>query len=396
MLSQVLRPCTRRATRLRDSWTHAAVTRQRFYSSYPARPRPLWSTSPRPHFLQQCPKRLLRKFSDEAGKSATAEPEALSLSFSGALSPEETKSVIQEITSLWPTLETLPSGWSDEWETWPYFFTYFWRSPYFLRLPSLQMIVNIQHQIPGIIEPVMYSTTSESVVAFMVNDVCYVARVAGGSIGLWSLEDLKTDQDIFEFLENNRWKERDPLLPTEQGMATVQRIRDRDPTVTKTLYEEGYLDFEPQPTTEEEEMEDFEQRAMEDDRGEDEAEVDQNLSEIEKYLEWLEDLNPTPEELHNDPKLEFALKFRDAIKKMKEAEAVAELEEAEQSMLDGEDDEYEEDDEDEDEDEGGDDRDEDDELKGRLMSEKGMESGEVDTMFLGGKDTAHGNSTAGR
>ncbi|KDQ26748.1 hypothetical protein PLEOSDRAFT_1084523 [Pleurotus ostreatus PC15] len=355
------------------------------------------------------PKRLLRKFSDEAGKSATAEPEALSLSFSGALtvnhdpgcdlqSPEETKSVIQEITSLWPTLETLPSGWSDEWETWPYFFTYFWRSPYFLRLPSLQMIVNIQHQIPGIIEPVMYSTTSESVVAFMVNDVCYVARVAGGSIGLWSLEDLKTDQDIFEFLENNRWKERDPLLPTEQGMATVQRIRDRDPTVTKTLYEEGYLDFEPQPTTEEEEMEDFEQRAMEDDRGEDEAEVDQNLSEIENYLESLEDLNPTPEELHNDPKLEFALKFRDAIKKMKEAEAVAELEEAEQSILDGEDDEYEEDDEEEgdDEDEGGDDRDEDDELKGRLMSEKGMESGEVDTMFLGGKDVAHGNSTAGR
>lgn len=105
MLSKVLRPSTRRATRLRDSWTHAAVTRQRFYSSYPARPRPLWSTSPRPHFLQQCPcvhfisvigsrvidgliyhsKRLLRRFSDEAGKSATAEPEALSLSFSAAL-----------------------------------------------------------------------------------------------------------------------------------------------------------------------------------------------------------------------------------------------------------------------------------------------------------------------
>ncbi|KAF9499612.1 hypothetical protein BDN71DRAFT_1441756 [Pleurotus eryngii] len=385
MLSQVLRPCTRRATRLRDSWTHAAVTRQRFYSSYPARPRPL-STSPRPHFLQQCPKRLLRKFSDEAGKSATAEPEALSLSFSGALSPEETKSVIREITSLWPTLETLPSGWSDEWETWPYFFTYFWRSPYFLRLPSLQMIVNIQHQIPGIIEPVMYSTTSESVVAFMVNDVCYVARVAGGGIGLWSLEDLKTDEEIFEFLENNRWKERDPLLPTDQGMATVQRIRDRDPTVTKTLYEEGYLDFKPQPTTEEEEMEDFEQLAIEDESGEDGAEVDKNLSEIEKYLESLEDLSPTPEELHNDPKLEFALKFRDAIKKMKEAEAVAELEEAEQSMLDGEDDEYEDDD-----------RDEDVELNDRLISEKCMESGEVDTMFLGEKDAAQGkSSTAGR
>ncbi|KAF4569781.1 hypothetical protein EYR36_009582 [Pleurotus pulmonarius] len=392
MLSQVLRTCTRRATRLRDSWTHAAVTRQRFYSSYPTRPRPLSSTSPRPNnFYQQCPKRLLRKFSDEAGKSATAEPEALSLNFSGALSPEETASVIQEITSLWPTLETLPAGWSDEWETWPYFFTYFWRSPYFLRLPSLQMIVNIQHQIPGIIEPVMYSTTSESVVAFMVNDVCYVARVAGGSIGLWSLEDLKTDEEIFEFLENNRWKEREPLLPTEQGMATVQRIRDRDPMVTRTLYEEGYLDFEPQPTTEEEEMMDFEQRSVEDESGEDEAEVNQSLSEIEKYLESLEDLNPTPEELHNDPKLEFALKFREAIKKMKDAEAVAELEEAQQSILDDEDDEYD-DDEDEDEDDNEDDRD-DEEFQDRLASEKG----EVDTMFLGGKDAAHGKgSTAGR
>ncbi len=254
------------------------------------------------------------------------------------------------------------------------------------------MIVNIQHQIPGIIEPVMYSTTSESVVAFMVNDVCYVARVAGGSIGLWSLEDLKTDEEIFEFLENNRWKEREPLLPTEQGMATVQRIRDRDPTVTRTLYEEGYLDFEPQPTTEEEEMMDFEQRSVEDESGEDEAEVNQSLSEIEKYLESLEDLNPTPEELHNDPKLEFALKFREAIKKMKDAEAVAELEEAQQSILDDEDEGYDDDDDEEDEDDNEDDRD-DEEFQDRLASEKG----EVDTMFLGGKDAAHGKgSTAGR
>ncbi|KAG5220030.1 hypothetical protein IMY05_C4696000800 [Salix suchowensis] len=353
MLSQVLRPCTRRATRLRDSWTHAAVTRQRFYSSYPAdrdpcRPRrgPISYNNARINVY--CANSQMRL------GNHNRRPEALSLSFSGALvgAMITVQTIFRQLSMIPVAIyraqrrRNLSSG----------------RSPVYGPPSKPYRPAGVTSGRHGHILHVLLAKPLLPQTSLAANDRQHPASNPGNyrardgrwrGIGLWSLEDLKTDEEIFEFLENNRWKERDPLLPTDQGMVTVQRIRDRDPTVTKTLYEEGYLDFKPQPTTEEEEMEDFEQLAIEDESGEDGAEKSKNISSRGGP-------HPTPEELHNDPKLEFALKFRDAIKKMKEAEAVAELEEAEQSMLDGEDDEYEDDD---DEDEGEDDRDEDVELK---------------------------------
>ncbi|KAJ7304511.1 hypothetical protein DFH08DRAFT_976689 [Mycena albidolilacea] len=43
----------------------------------------------------------------------------------------------------WPAPDVLPAGWRADWAQWDYLLTLFAFSPYFLRLPQIEMLVNV-------------------------------------------------------------------------------------------------------------------------------------------------------------------------------------------------------------------------------------------------------------
>jgi hypothetical protein len=64
----------------------------------------------------------------------------------------------------------IPPGWSNDWKRWDCLLTFLMFSPYFLRLPQIKMLVNVQYGIPGEVRRIMYSDACEWVLFSMEPD----------------------------------------------------------------------------------------------------------------------------------------------------------------------------------------------------------------------------------
>ncbi|KAJ7812180.1 hypothetical protein B0H14DRAFT_3879760 [Mycena olivaceomarginata] len=62
----------------------------------------------------------------------------------------------------WPAPDVLPASWSADWARWDHPLTLFAFSPYFLRLPQIEMLVSVKYGIPGEVRPIMYSNAREA------------------------------------------------------------------------------------------------------------------------------------------------------------------------------------------------------------------------------------------
>ncbi|KAJ7752885.1 hypothetical protein B0H16DRAFT_780883 [Mycena metata] len=99
-----------------------------------------------------------RAYSDDA--QTRIQDEGIPLHNSGPT----TAALLAYAQTHWPAPSVIPPGWSADWRKWDYLLTLFAFSPYFLRLPQIEMLVNVKYAIPGEVRPIMFSTARESVV----------------------------------------------------------------------------------------------------------------------------------------------------------------------------------------------------------------------------------------
>lgn len=189
--------------------------------------------------------------------------------------------MIERAKQVWPCPPIIPAGWSCAWENWPYLFTFFWFSPYFLMLPQIEMLVNIQYRIPGEARPILYSDERDSFV-FVVNGKFYFYDCRNLEMhqfeGQWTEESLVRGMcGDFDAISKTKLEE-DP-----EGAKVLRRIFDRDETVTQILGDK-YLDYTPDVTETWEETQSI--RPGQPDLTEEEAEkeLDRLADEVEKKL----------------------------------------------------------------------------------------------------------------
>jgi hypothetical protein len=184
----------------------------------------------------------------------------------------------------------LPDGWSSDWFHWqPHVFTFYYFSPFYLRLPQAEMLFTIRHKIPGKPRPVMFSRKHNAFI-FCVDqweegrapmDIAMdegkdYAEVLHGGKGdyyifdyandeLFWFNDVRTIDQLFslltqkhEFLPAGQTSTKNlreilvsvPLHP--DGMDAIDRIMARDEGVIDVL--EPILGYRPTPTTLADEM----------------------------------------------------------------------------------------------------------------------------------------------
>ncbi|KAJ7181116.1 hypothetical protein C8R46DRAFT_1345257 [Mycena filopes] len=193
----------------------------------------------------------------------------------------------------WPAPSVVPAGWSTDWSQWDYLLTLFAFSPYFLRLPQIEMLVNIKHAIPGEVRPIMYSVTRESLVfcVEMPDDdssdsgsdsepesevgedgAAHVFLLDCRTFDLYTYDPAPppaadgaptyaqhapdTIEELILLIGAAPTPAAVPMLrlePDEEGAAVLQRVLDRDASVIPVL-EEDYLGYAPRATSREEEL----------------------------------------------------------------------------------------------------------------------------------------------
>ncbi|KAJ7304519.1 hypothetical protein DFH08DRAFT_945155 [Mycena albidolilacea] len=229
-----------------------------------------------------------RQYSDEA--QVRILEEGIPLQHSGPT----TASLLAYGAAHWPAPDVLPAGWSADWARWDYLLTLFAFSPYFLRLPQIEMLVNVKYGIPGEVRPIMYSDAREMLLfSTEVLDQPDESDSDSGAPEARTAQPQKPAQDGdgagFVFLLNCRTFELwtyDPdvstspqnapstiqelvllvaaaptpagvpmlkLEPDPEGEAALARILARDPTVIPVL-EEEFLGYAPRATERAEEL----------------------------------------------------------------------------------------------------------------------------------------------
>ncbi|KAI4520866.1 hypothetical protein K523DRAFT_247261 [Schizophyllum commune Tattone D] len=171
------------------------------------------------------------------------------------------------------------------WARFPYFMTYIPPSPYYLMLPQLQMVVNIKYGLKGAVVPQMYDPKHEALVFAMrrwdEGDVeaaaprYYWLHCPTGEVSEFLLPDMSgaeeslaarwesAEESLTELLSAVSVQEA-PQIPLEadaKGLAIIERIMNRDPTVIDVL-EKEYFGFKISPTTEEQEAQLFDPRPL--------------------------------------------------------------------------------------------------------------------------------------
>ncbi|KAF7310163.1 hypothetical protein MIND_00389700 [Mycena indigotica] len=217
---------------------------------------------------------MRRGYAEVRDVKARLEEEGLPLKNSGPT----TAALLAYADAYWLPPTDVPEGWSTDWKSWDYLLTLFAYSPYFLRLPQIEMLVNIRYAVPGEVKPVMYSADHAGLV-FAVDredaeaeaDPEYegAAEVYYLNCRTFSLYMFDPDhaphvpppQTIDELLmligtAPGAPEEAIPLLalePDEHGQAVLNRILNRDASVIPVL-EKEFLSYAPKATTPEEEM----------------------------------------------------------------------------------------------------------------------------------------------
>ncbi|KAJ7056371.1 hypothetical protein C8F01DRAFT_1155969 [Mycena amicta] len=242
---------------------------------------PRHSITKRATSLRVLPVALIRRQYSDAAK-ARIEEEGIPLPNSGPT----TAALLAYVESHWLPPTVVPSGWSTDWKHWDYLLTLFAYSPYFLRLPQIEMLVNVKYAIPGEVKPVMYSSEHEALVFAVDREDNGDAKPRDAE----RQEDEEEDGSAEVFYLNCRTFELyafDPehapnvpppetidellmligtapppapstiplfrLSPDENGEATLKRILARDDSVIPVL-ERDFLQYRPRATTLEEEL----------------------------------------------------------------------------------------------------------------------------------------------
>ncbi|KAJ7910790.1 hypothetical protein B0H13DRAFT_2272295 [Mycena leptocephala] len=74
-----------------------------------------------------------------------------------------TASLLAYAATNWPIPSVIHPGWSTSRKHWDYLLMLFALSPYFLRLPQIEILVNVKYAIPGQVRPIIYSYVRECV-----------------------------------------------------------------------------------------------------------------------------------------------------------------------------------------------------------------------------------------
>ncbi|KAJ7097169.1 hypothetical protein B0H15DRAFT_33079 [Mycena belliarum] len=231
-------------------------------------PRPLLSCLSTSHLYWRTPRPALspplrpRRAYSSAAEAALRES-GLPLRNAGPT----TAALLAYAAGNWTPPPFVPPGWSTDYKTWTYLLTLFAYSPYFLRLPQIEMLVNIKHAIPGEVRPLMFHPARDALVFQIDVPPDVEGKRPGGAqvhyldcarFELWTYErtDVSTVDELIILIGAASTPEGVPLVrvpPDPEGEAALKRILDRDETVI-TLLESAFLGYAPRATVREEEL----------------------------------------------------------------------------------------------------------------------------------------------
>nr|GAT57516.1 predicted protein [Mycena chlorophos] len=184
-----------------------------------------------------------------------------------------------------PPPEVTPAGWSTDWKNWDYLLTLFAYSPYYLRLPQIEMLVNVKYEVPGEVRPIMYHPTEETLIFIIEREASDDEgnakegdgeQVGGAEIyylncrtfDLFAFDpdhapNIPVPEDIEELVTligtaPAPASESIPLVqlePSPDGEAALKRILERDESVIPLLAAD-FLGYTPKATTPEQELAD--------------------------------------------------------------------------------------------------------------------------------------------
>ncbi|KAJ7227734.1 hypothetical protein B0H12DRAFT_1077648 [Mycena haematopus] len=217
----------------------------------------------------------MRQYSEEA-QSRILE-QGLPLLHSGPT----TASLLSYAATHWLAPSVIPPGWSTDWRRWDYLLTLFAFSPYFLRLPQIEMLINVKYGIPGEVRPIMFSDARQSVLFSTElrahnpdsaapegtpsedDGAGYVFLLNCRTFEVWTYDPDRGSRHIPDTIEElvllvgaAPTPEGVPMVkvrPDPAGEEALQRILDRDPTVVPLL-ERQFLGYAPRPTERSEEL----------------------------------------------------------------------------------------------------------------------------------------------
>ncbi|KAJ7486617.1 hypothetical protein FB451DRAFT_1227649 [Mycena latifolia] len=167
----------------------------------------------------------------------------------------------------WAAPSVVPPGWSTDYKSWTHLLTLFAYSPYFLRLPQIEMLVNVKYGIPGEVRPLMFHPARDALV-FQIDVQSEAEDGTGGgaqvhyldcaSFELWTYErgDVDTIDELVVLIGAAPTPEGVPLVrlePDPAGEAALKRILERDESVIPLL-EKEFLGYAPHATTPAEEL----------------------------------------------------------------------------------------------------------------------------------------------
>ncbi|KAK2462831.1 hypothetical protein APHAL10511_005143 [Amanita phalloides] len=157
--------------------------------------------------------------------------------------------LIEHANSVWAAPPRMPKGgWSSSWEHWPYLLTFYWSSSYFLMIPQIEMITNIQYHLPGETRPLLFSNLRHQFVFTLYQEPTRFFLYDVEKRTLHEFENVVSEEELVQKMDE------DPdvlplcvLPPDAEGESAIQRIMDRDETVIPLLAER-FLDYTPQVT----------------------------------------------------------------------------------------------------------------------------------------------------
>ncbi|CAK5279933.1 unnamed protein product [Mycena citricolor] len=182
-----------------------------------------------------------RSYSDDL--SSRLETDGIPLRHSGPT----TAALVSYAEGNWPKPDTVPEGWSTSWKDWEYLLTFFAYSPYYLRLPQIEMLVNIKHAIPGNVRPVMYSKARDAMI-FLVD--IYTGEEGTGGTTVFLL-NCRTNK-LFTYQPADRTKVPQNVMGLLELIAGLSDL-EAAPMIQLEADKDGSAVLQ-RPTTPEEEM----------------------------------------------------------------------------------------------------------------------------------------------
>ncbi|KAJ7831575.1 hypothetical protein B0H13DRAFT_2289245 [Mycena leptocephala] len=149
-----------------------------------------------------------------------------------------TVSLLAYAATNWPIPFVIPPGWSASWKHWDYLLKLFALSPYLLRLPQIEMLMNVKYAIPGQVRPIIYSDVRETL---MSHDATRASHAHAAP---------DTVEEIVLLVAAAPTPEGVPMVklePDAEGEAALARILERDASVIPLL-ESDFLGYAPRAT----------------------------------------------------------------------------------------------------------------------------------------------------